>query len=255
LEQAMELASSAEFVKFWWMPGSPKVQVYRCTRTDDHAAVKRGARTLALNRWIDNNIMHPAVLPLLTKLNVLVPAFMPVFNKLVDSLVLANSHKTGPPELLLTTPNPLPHREAEYALHIDQTAEAMRRLRHIIESAQLRIDLITEIRFVAADNNWLSVDFGRPSVHVGAYTVCEADADVYFSAFEEAMLELGGRPHLGKEASLGFARLRDLLPRENVERFLAAAQELDPQGLFTKSWSALALGLERPAGAARLARL
>jgi len=254
LEQAAELASSAEFVKFWWIPGSPTVQVFRYSRTDDHAAVKRGARIRAVERWIDTNVVHAAVLPLATRLSILVPSFIPVLNKIVDSLVLTDSRKFGPPELMLTTPMPLLHRETEYALHVDQTVEAMRRLRHIIESAQLRVDLIAEIRFVAADNKWLSVDFGRPSVHVGAYTIYESDADVYFSAFEEAMLELGGRPHIGKEANLGFARLRDLLPCENVERFLAAAQELDPRGLFTNSWSALALGLSRPA-AAGLARL
>jgi len=254
LEQAVELASSAEFVKFWWMPGSPTVQVYRCSKTDDHAAVKRGSRIRALERWIDDNILFRAVLPITTRLTTLVPALIPGFNKLLSAFALKNSHKFGFPEQMLTTPMPIEHRETEYALHIDQTAEAMRRLRHIIESAQLRVDLIAEIRFVAADENLLSVDSGRPSVHIGAYTIYEPDADVFFAAFEEAMLELGGRPHLGKEATLGFAQLRDLLPRENVARFLAAAQELDPQGLFTNSWSALALGLGRP-GAARLARL
>lgn len=254
LEQAAELASSAEFVKFWWIPGSEKVQVYRYSKTDDQEAVKRGARTRGLERWIDTNIFHAAVLPVLTRLSLVIPAWLPVLNKAIDTLVLADGRKTGPPELMLTTPMPLAHREAEYALHVDQTAEAMRRLRHIIESAQLRVDLIAEVRFVAADNNLLSPAFGRPSVHVGAYTIYEPDADVYFSAFEEAMLELGGRPHLGKEATLGFARLRDLLPRDNIERFLAAAHELDPQGLFTNSWSALALGLGRPS-AATLARL
>src|SRR5207249_2124238 len=126
------------------------------------------------------------------------------------------------------------HREMEYALPLEKAGEAMRRLRAIIEQRGLRVNFVVELRFVAADDVLLSPDHGRASCRLGAYMYESASLGAYFREFEAAMLELDGRPHWGKEFTVGGDELCRRLP--GYARFDAIRRRLDPQGTFVNAY-------------------
>ena len=94
----------------------------------------------------------------------------------------------------------------------------------------MRVNFVVEVRFVAADEPWMSPAFGRPTAYLGAYMARAAGIERYFAAFESEMRRLGGRPHWGKQFSLTAAEVREAHP--NCARFCALRDALDPQGLF-----------------------
>jgi FAD/FMN-containing dehydrogenase len=71
---------------------------------------------------------------------------------------------------------------------------------------------------------------GTHSCHIGAYMAESADIEEYFTAFEQIMQGLGGRPHWGKEHSVTPAYVRSVWPM--AQRFSELRRELDPRAVF-----------------------
>jgi xylitol oxidase len=65
---------------------------------------------------------------------------------------------------------------------------------------------------------------------MGAYMARAPGIEAYFDGFAEAMKELGGRPHWGKEFRVTPSELASMYPR--FEQFRAAVREMDPQKVF-----------------------
>ena len=107
-------------------------------------------------------------------------------------------------------------------------------MRALIDRESLRVNFVVELRFVAADEAWMSPAFGRDSAYIGAYMARAGGIERYFAAFEREMLALNGRPHWGKQFSLDAEQLRDLCP--NHARFSALRDELDPRRLFDNAF-------------------
>ena len=107
---------------------------------------------------------------------------------------------------------------------------AVTALSRLIRDEQLRVDFPAEVRFGPAETAWMSPSHGRVSVHIGAYMAQGSDRERYFAGFERAMLDLGGRPHPGKEHGLVPA---DLLTRfDKGTSFRDLAFDVDPHGMF-----------------------
>ena len=112
-----------------------------------------------------------------------------------------------------------------------------------------------EVRFVAADDAWLSPCFGAPGetfawVGIIAYRPYGVDSDYapLFASFERTMASLGGRPHWAKIFALaGDAGFAARLPR--WREFKALRARLDPGGLFVNDYVRRTLGLGEGAGA------
>ncbi len=58
--------------------------------------------------------------------------------------------------------------------------------------------------------------------------------ETYFREFEAMCIELGGRPHWGKEFTATSKQLRSLFPL--FDRFDAIRRELDPEGMFENAF-------------------
>ncbi|MGH6654005.1 MAG: FAD-binding protein [Actinocrinis sp.] len=97
--------------------------------------------------------------------------------------------------------------------------------------------LTSEIRTIAADEQWLSPAYGRDSVafHFTWVKQPEAVAPV-LAEIEGALMPLGGRPHWGKVFSVPSSQLAGLY--EHAGDFTALAAELDPAGKFRNRYVA-----------------
>jgi FAD/FMN-containing dehydrogenase len=141
----------------------------------------------------------------------------------------------GPYHKLLTLPfHEVKHRECEYAIPVERTAEALTALKEIVDEGDFRTDLPVEVRFVKGDDILMSPANGRDVCYIGVNTKAhneDPSANELFARFEPLMKELGGRPHWGKHFTLTPEDLTRMYGH-NYETFKRIRMELDPRGLF-----------------------
>lgn len=228
------IATSAEYVKVWWMPHTPNACVFRCERTSDGPSRKPDP---VLQRWIDEKLMHRWLFPAVLQLG-RVPGLMPRISKLV-SKSFVQPRRVGTSTLMLSTPMPVRHRETEAALPMARAADAVERIVRAIDRERLVVNFILEIRFVRGDGGWMSPAYGDDTCQIGAY--CHGrGSSPYFAAFWREMRELGARPHWGKEMDHRADEIRALWPKAGA--FAALRDELDPERVFGSAFHTRTLG-------------
>ena len=223
-------ASSAEYVKIWWLPYAPLAQVVRYTRTTDPLTRRPAAST---QRWIDERIMHRWVFPAMVAMVALQgrhPDLTAGINTRLSRVYLGATSQVGPDLLMLTTPMPMRHRETEAAVPMTQAGRALKGVLDLFSDGQPAANFPLEIRFVRGDDMWMSPAQGADTCQVGAYTTDGPACREYFKSFWQVMRRFGARPHWGKELDHGPAELRQLYP--NFDRFLQLRQAVDPQRVF-----------------------
>ena len=218
------IAASAEYVKLWWLPHTDAVMVFRYERTE--ASGRLNPVAVWIDQWIVNKLVFAALLWLGGRIRRLSRGV----NRLVAKTYLDRKPRVARSDKLLALVMPPRHREMEYALPVERSAEALAAMRERVEALDVDGNFIQELRFVRADPGWMSPASERDSCQLGAYMAEAPGIDDYFAGFEADMLALGGRPHWGKEFGIRGAELRALWP--HAEAFVAAIAELDPEGVF-----------------------
>jgi len=222
------IARSAEYVKLWWLPHTDSVIVFRCDRTEEAGDVSKVAR------WVDRVVVNGLVFTLLLLLGRFLSFLVPHVNRVVAATYLAPRRAVGRSDEVLSLAMPPRHREMEYAVPVEQTAEALRRTRALILDGGIRVNFIVEVRFVKADGGWMSPATGQDVCQLGAYMAEAPGIQEYFDGFEAAMKDLGGRPHWGKELRCAPDEIRGMYPK--AEAWAATVRELDPDGVFTNPY-------------------
>jgi L-gulonolactone oxidase len=103
--------------------------------------------------------------------------------------------------------------EMEYAIPIEHAAEAVRAILDVVESRRLPIGFPLEVRFLGADDAWLSTAYGRDTCYVAVHVYRGRPYETYFRAVEAIMDGFGGRPHWGKRHFQTSATLRERYPK------------------------------------------
>ncbi|GAA4913385.1 D-arabinono-1,4-lactone oxidase [Nesterenkonia rhizosphaerae] len=126
------------------------------------------------------------------------------------------------------TPSNGSELQTEYLLPRDNAVPAMQELRRMGEQLDPHL-LITEIRTMAADEQWLSGAFQRDTVGFH-FTWRQHTLDVLslLPLLEERLLPLGARPHWGKLFAV--PDLTGMYPR--LGDFTTVAEQMDPEGKF-----------------------
>ena len=133
------------------------------------------------------------------------------------------------------------HQELEFTVPYEDTVEVSRRLLRLYEELYptgLPYTLL-EVRFTPAGHERSLLGAGRTRRSAWMDLIAN-DSDgfaTYYTAVEQLVRELGGRPHLGKYChSLGADDLRRLYG-EDFDRFQAVMAEHDPQGKFSNDFT------------------
>jgi FAD/FMN-containing dehydrogenase len=136
----------------------------------------------------------------------------------------------------------------EYAVALAKAAEALERVRALIDDQRLRVNFVMEVRFVRAEDAWMSPAYGRDSCYIGAYMAESVDLHPYFDGFEAIMQAMDGRPHWGKEHHVTPDQVRRMFPMAG--RFQELRSQLDPSGVFDNEClrRAFGTGWLRPVG-------
>jgi L-gulono-1,4-lactone dehydrogenase len=128
----------------------------------------------------------------------------------------------------------------EYAIPRRHAAEATRRVLDAAERAQPPVGFPIEVRFVAADDSWLSPAHDRDTAYIAVHQFQGMSWEGYFRSVESIMLEYGGRPHWGKRHFQTAETLAERYPR--WQDFRALRARLDPDGRFRNLYLDRVLG-------------
>lgn len=133
-------------------------------------------------------------------------------------------------------PRPGPELQSEWALAIDQWPEVARALRAIGPRLVPAIN-VAELRWVAADDLWLSPQYEQDTVAVGItwHRDQEVAVERAIPIVAETLAPFGARAHLAKMTPTTAADMARLYPRH--DDFVALADEFDPAGKFRNAWS------------------
>jgi xylitol oxidase len=132
------------------------------------------------------------------------------------------------------TPSAGDELQSEYLLARRDASAAIAAVRAL--AAEIRPLLyVSEIRAVAADDLWMSPEYGRESVAIHfTWHRRQADVERVLAAVEEALEPFAPRPHWGK---LFVAPATALARRyERLDDFRSLIARMDPRGAFRNEW-------------------
>jgi xylitol oxidase len=138
------------------------------------------------------------------------------------------------------TPSTGAELQSEYMVPRERALEAIDAVASVREVVAPVLQ-VNEIRTVAADDLWLSMNYRRDSVGLHFTWIADTDAVLpAVAALEEALAPLDPRPHWGKVFTMDPAVIRSRYDR--FADFAALAAEYDPKGCFRNDWLAGILG-------------
>jgi L-gulonolactone oxidase len=130
--------------------------------------------------------------------------------------------------------------EMEYAVPRERGREMVERVLELAGRPELGVAWPIEVRFVAADDSFLSPAHERDTCYVAVHQDRKLDWGTYFRGVEAIAREFGGRPHWGKRHFRTAADLEPLYPRWSD--FQAIRARLDPGGTFANDYTDRVLG-------------
>lgn len=132
------------------------------------------------------------------------------------------------------TPSNGEELQSEYFVPRAAAGEAFEALRGLGDR-MAPVMQISEVRTIAADEQWLSPSQGRDTVALH-FTWIQDEAAVrpVVASLEEALLPLGARPHWGKVFAADAGVLRECYPK--VPDFIELAAKYDPAGKFRNDY-------------------
>jgi alditol oxidase len=132
------------------------------------------------------------------------------------------------------TPSSGAEIQSEYLLPRRHAVAAIRAVRALADTIRPLV-LVSEIRTIAADELWMSPEYGRDTV--GIHFTWRPDQRAVERALvnvEAALAPLQARPHWGK---VFLADAEAITPRyERAGEFAALVERLDPRGAFRNDW-------------------
>jgi len=152
---------------------------------------------------------------------------------LYDAIIRGLSHpveRRGPVHSVLANTRVVRFNEMEYTVPAEAGPSCLREVLAAIAELPSSPSWPLELRYVQADDIWLSPFYERDGCTISLHQPITEDYGPFFDAIEPIFWKYEGRPHWGKLHSLDARRLAPLYPRWSD--FLAVRRELDPEDRF-----------------------
>ncbi len=225
LEKIPELIQTTDHLKLWWFPHAPLVGIYRYFRTQEELRPRS-----SFQKFIDDSFLVNVFFVFMLRLGDWFPKLVPSINKLINKIHFKKVSRIEKTWEVFNVPMPPVHYETEYAIAVEHASEALKKLKEMIEHKKLYINFVVEVRFVKADDSWLSPAYKRNACYIGAYQYGDRYWKEYVKGFEEIMFSFGGRPHWPKEFTADKDKISKSFPE--FEQFRLLKNKLDPKGVF-----------------------
>ena len=234
LENLDELAETNDHFEFYNFPYSDIALTRVNNRVDDPPRPRSRAKA-----WIDDVLIVNHLLALVCRTGRRFPRTITRLNRLAPR-VAGTSERVDRSYLIFSSRRDVRFTEMEYALPRAQATRAVSAVREIVERNGFSVPLPMEVRFVAADEAWLSPAHDRETCYIAVHMFEGMEWGGFFRSVEAAMTDLGGRPHWGKRHFQDAASLSKMYPE--WARFASVRTRLDPEGRFTNAYVERVLG-------------
>lgn len=131
--------------------------------------------------------------------------------------------------------------EMEYSVPAEYGMACLREILDVIKKQNIDVIFPLEVRYIKADDIWLSPFYQRDSCAISCHNFHDKDYKKYFSIIEPIFWKYNGRPHWGKIHTLTAKEQRARYPM--FDEFLKVRQAMDPKAIFTNSHINEVLGL------------
>jgi len=132
------------------------------------------------------------------------------------------------------TPSSGEELQSEYLFPRRYAVEAIEAVRSLADEIRPILQ-VSEIRAVAADRLWMSMNYGQDTVGIHFTWKPERDAvEDMLVRLETALFPFQARPHWGKLFNADAATLAPLY--ERMSDFIRLVERLDPRGTFRNPW-------------------
>jgi len=229
-----EHVAANDHFEFFWIPHTGWAMTKRNNRTTHPADPMP-----RLREWWQKSFLENTAFGALNRVGRAMPSMIP---RLATALPSAgrvtysnSSHK------VFASARRVRFVEMEYAIPREACAEAVDRVRRLIDDKGFRVSFPVEVRFTAGDDAFLSTAHGRPSAYIAVHMYKGTPFEDYFRGVEQIMADYAGRPHWGKMHFLDARALAPLYP--HWDDFLAVRRHFDPAGTFVNSYVGRVFGL------------
>ncbi len=222
-------AKGAQHPKVWWFPHTKHAMLYSYTKVSD------GIRDTFAKQYIDDGVVSKLLFRGFLSMGHISHGFRPLVNRVIGTIFLKKISRVNLNYKVLNVPMPPRHREAEYAFPLDKAPEVLNRLHTLINTQNLKMNFVLEVRFTKADDFLLSACNGQDSCYIGFYYAGEKNWNSYLKLFEAIAMEYSARPHLGKEFTVDASYLQTIMP--GIKQFDALRKTYDPHGVFENGFT------------------
>jgi L-gulono-1,4-lactone dehydrogenase len=231
-----DLVAEHDHYEFYWVPHTRWALTKRNRRTDEPARPRPKVR-----EWVDDMVLNNYAFGVLCRAGRWRPSLIPRLARIIPNT--GRLDYVDRSDRVFTSPRTVRFTEMEYAIPREALAEALGRVRRLVDEIGMQISFPVEVRVVASDDIPLSTACGRETGYIAVHVYKGTPYDAYFSGVERIMDSYGGRPHWGK---MHFQRAETLAPRyPRWDDFQAVRARLDPEGRFANPYLDRVLG-ERP---------
>jgi L-gulono-1,4-lactone dehydrogenase len=224
------------FEFYTWPHGG--VALLRETKREDGPPRPRGRR----EEWFQETFLENQVMGVVARTGRRFPGQIPRLNRTI-SRVLSGSRKVDRSFRVFASKRTNKFTEMEYGVPREHGAEALRQVLDMVAQRGFAVGFPIEVRFVAADDAYLSPSSGRDTCYIAVHMYRGMEWYPYFSAVESIMDGYEGRPHWGKRHFQSAATLAPRYP--DWDRFQAVRARLDPGGVFANEYTDRVLGSAR----------
>jgi L-gulonolactone oxidase len=227
-----ELNSETDHFEFYVFPHTDIALCRESRRTDERPRPRNPALVYAQEVMLENWVGQIFALAIRR-----MPSRGPRLARIASRNV-GRSTKVDASHKVFASQRRVKFTEMEYAVPRERGREMVEL---VLELAQdLGVAYPIEVRFVAADDSFLSPAHDRDTCYVAVHQDRALDWGTYFRGVEAIARELDGRPHWGKRHFRTAADLEPLYPRWSD--FQATRSRLDPAGVFANDYTDRVLG-------------
>jgi L-gulonolactone oxidase len=227
LERIHDEANCHDHFELYWFPHTDRTLTKRNNRVQQGAEIP--GPLPSWRAWLDDELLANGLFEQVNRVAARRPRAVPYLAQ-VSARALTAREFSDDSWRVFCSRRAVRFVESEYAVPQAAVVDVLLALKDWVDRHEEAVPFPVEVRFLAADDVWLSTAHGRDTAYVAVHQYHRMEHARYFAAFEAIVAEHAGRPHWGKLHTLDADRLRTLYPR--FEDFLRVREELDPHRLF-----------------------
>lgn len=225
---------SSDHFRCLWYPHTDTAVCFHLTRTKEDTT--KPSLMSRLYFWFVEYAFGYYGMEFLLYLSTWFPSWVPWLNRLFLNVIFAPRHeRVDVSYRVFNYECRFKQHVNEWSIPRENTALALWKLKEWTDTTpNVYVHIPVEIRFVRADDIYLSPAFGRDSCYINVIMYRPYGKKVayerYWAAYESIMRSLGGRPHWAKAYDATGKEFREMYP--SFSKWCAIRQKLDPNGMF-----------------------